>query len=430
MLDGPGRNLWLSDAGTRNLREELRTFQNETEALIEGTADAIARRSPGNDVRNASLLWKTRLSGRLEDKLKDPNPMVALLDAWVFAKQVLEYMELGEGKDLFKSAQPQAVEAARRTLERVREIAERYMPPDKLPATREQIARHAADHKLTGLFEETRSASVRSNDAVLGGLQQVLALPLAPFRAAEGVREGAGAFTKFNETVADLPRKSRWEAEVFLTTLDRNETVQSALASVDRTSRSAERFAAVAENLPRTVQETVDGAVRSGFKAVDENRTTQAALGSLQQIGRSTERFAQVAEKLPETGRQLVEQTVKPALAAVDQNASVRSALDSFERISRSTENLPERIGKTVDGSVQQAAEQIRKTLDGSMKAAAEQIGQTLDGSMKTAAQLSAPVIDHVAVRTAQLIGLVLVGVAVLIVLSRLLPRRASSRRS
>ena len=226
-LDKPS----LSPVRAAGLRRELDAFQEETEAGIETAADRIVHSAISSDTRRAALLLKTRFIDRLDDKLREPNAIVAAIDAWVFCLQSIRFAEGDDGKRWFGEDQAIAIEAVRRAAHRIETIVARYTPDNILPKLRSDVRRHAAQHLLTGEFHEPEPASTRLNIDMFRGLQELLSAPLAPFRAAEGIKQGSDAFHDFNKTVNDLPREIRWEAELLLLGIETNEAARSALRS-------------------------------------------------------------------------------------------------------------------------------------------------------------------------------------------------------
>lgn len=330
----------LSPARAAGLRRELDAFQEETEAGIEAAADRIVHNTVSNDTRRAALLLKTRFVDRLDDKLREPNAVVATVDALVICLQALQFIEGADGARLFGEDQAIAIEAVRRAAHRIEAILARYTPTGTLPKLRGEVRRYAAKHPFTGEFHEPEPASTRLDAGMFRGLQKLLSAPLAPFRAAEGVKEGADAFRDFNKTVGDLPREIRWEAELLLLSIERNEVARSALRSFDRTSRGIYSLARSVDSLPQTLQQSVDAAVGSALDNVNENKTVQAAIKDLDQITESVAVAAKAVEQLPKDIRQSIDHSVETACTAVDENESVRSALDGFQKISHSLETF------------------------------------------------------------------------------------------
>lgn len=389
----------LNPSRREALRGELDAFEEEAESLVVAAADTIIRSAIDTDVRRAALLWKTRMLDRMDDRLGDPNPVVAAVDAWVICLQLRYYLETGEGATLFGEDQGQAVQTARQIAAHIEAICRRYAGPaaEKLAAG---VQVYAEQHPITGVFQEARPAAVRLDQSMFGGLQQVLAAPLAPFRAVEGVQSGAETFSRFEKTVADLPQEMRWQGELLLLTVEKNRLVRSTVRSLERISRSSAAFARLADDLPGTVEH----AVRTTLAQVEASPTVGSAAASLDQISMSSERFADVAETLPQRLEQSVAASVQTTLSEADANASIQSALSSLEALARSSERF--------------AA--VAETLPAEME-------RRVAGSMHAGAAALPPLVDHVSLRIAQLLGLMFAGIAALLVLGRLLPRRRNA---
>jgi hypothetical protein len=88
--------------------------------------------------------------------------------------------------------------------------------------------------------------------------RSVVAVPLAPFRALEGVGDSATEIRKFNATAREfvrtasrLPEEIRWQVELLLYEIEDRETTKAGLASLQGLSQSADRLSSSAERLPQ-----------------------------------------------------------------------------------------------------------------------------------------------------------------------------------
>jgi hypothetical protein len=117
-------------------------------------------------------------------------------------------------------------------------------------------------------------SQLQSNESLLG----VLTLPLAPFKALEGVDSGARAISNFNVTaeqfsliVSQLPGQLRAEMELLLYDVEDRETVVRSVAAMEAMSASAESASRSIEALPAELQKSLadsQGALQEANRAL------------------------------------------------------------------------------------------------------------------------------------------------------------------
>jgi hypothetical protein len=211
---------WWDESRSESLRHNLLVFQNNFEDQVEDSAMKILRESTARNVRLAALRWRTRLPDQLEQKTREPNAMVALLDAWTLTMRQMDYFTKGEGKELFGEHQQIAIDSATCVQNDARKLADDYIPEIHREQLEKQITEYAAKHPFVGLFEQTEPASLSTDKSALDTFGQILMLPLAPFASADRVGKGVQDFnvtaSRFTDTLGDLPAETRWQLEVLL----------------------------------------------------------------------------------------------------------------------------------------------------------------------------------------------------------------------
>ena len=96
-------------------------------------------------------------------------------------------------------------------------------------------------------------------------------IPLSPFRALQGVDQGAQAIREFNETaqeisriVSSMPLLIRWNLELLAFELGQQGDIASGLENFDSLARSAESLSQTAQALPESLRELLAEADRTG----------------------------------------------------------------------------------------------------------------------------------------------------------------------
>lgn len=367
---GVAGDMTAGPAEARRLAADLDAFLEAYESLVAGAAEAAGRLQTGRNARQAALLWKTRGISRMQDKIHQADPPVALLDAWIECTRTLLYLRDGDGAKLFGDRQGPAVAAAQQAVDLIERVAQQFVKRDRLESVRADVARYARERPLVGLFDESRPATVRADNKALDGLLGALTLPLAPFTVPGQIEKATTSFrdidttaNRFVDTVGDLPQEVRWQAELLLLSAGEDESVKSALGSFDRLSRSSEAISKTAAGLPEETRKQGEALLAS----VDKNTTVKSVVEGANHVSTAAEELSRTAAALPQDTRKEAE----ALLAALDKNATTQSALASLERISKATEEanktaaaLPDSMGRTLDRSSEAAAAQARDLID------------------------------------------------------------------
>ena len=91
-------------------------------AEVDLAATAIERRAADATVRRNALLWRVRSIPEMRKACFRLEPVSALIDAWILARQMDQLFTEGAGAGAFGTFQPEAVAVSHRLVERMREI--------------------------------------------------------------------------------------------------------------------------------------------------------------------------------------------------------------------------------------------------------------------------------------------------------------------
>ncbi|KLV02111.1 chemotaxis protein [Photobacterium aphoticum] len=94
-----------------NMRLMTREYAQQFFAQVEQAADVLHTRYPSRDSVNQSnvLLWKINAEEGLQSAAYQVSPMAALIDTWVFAKQMEQFYVSGAGQHVFVTQEAQTV---------------------------------------------------------------------------------------------------------------------------------------------------------------------------------------------------------------------------------------------------------------------------------------------------------------------------------
>jgi hypothetical protein len=391
-----------------DLRGELAAYANRFAAVVASAADQIAEGERDPQVRKRTLLWKIRVVPLVREAALLEDPQQAYVSALVLAAMMRHYLGEGDGRDLFGARQEIATQAATQLEDDLVEIGARFLTPPELARLREEARAVAARNAIGGRDFAIQRLDAATREAKSGGqLGWVVDLPLAPFRALEGVESTAVAIHDFNDTalrfaqvVEALPEQMRWQTELLLYEAESLGSVASSLAALESAAESARLAARAIDRLPgdvRTLLADSEGSLAAASQALATAKELLAPLReAAEQVRLAGDAWAELG-----AGRERREPRERP-----------------FDV--REWEAAAREIG-TSAGALRELAVELR-ALAGSEEMDAALAG--MDGALERSEASARGVIDHAAWRALQLL---LAGFA-LVVLYRLAAPRLARR--
>lgn len=240
----------------------LQQFEDTFEATIREAAEQIVALQPDRRSRRLALLWQMRLIPMARDTLNQDDAVHSLLDSWALCVRMGDYFEQGDGRELFGANQHIAQAAAHRAIHDIEDIAARILPRDSLDRARPAIEDLARQFPLRGEFSgSTVRTALQRPQRDPDIIASILTVPMAPFRAFDGIDRGAAAIQGFTavaarmtDTVNDLPETVRLQTKLLLLEIEELESVQATLTSLGELARSSARISSVAERLPEDLR--------------------------------------------------------------------------------------------------------------------------------------------------------------------------------
>lgn len=298
-----------------DLRNALDQYDEFFEATIKQATTQIDEGMPDPNTRKAALLWKVRMIPANDAALKEADAIKAFLECWTLAVRMTQYFEKGDGRGLFGERQRIATEAARKIEADIEHVGTTFLPADRLDKAREDVQTFAAAHPMRDMFSETVVRAPVAKDNEPNPFASILNVPLAPFRVAEGIDQGAGAIRgfsnvadRFTDIVQELPESIRWQLQLLLLDLGQNDVVLSLLASMAEFSSSTSRLANTAEKMPEELRQQASklladiDAKQAGIQATLDRADKTAAT-----VERALSRVDVVAASIDRTGLSVAE---------------------------------------------------------------------------------------------------------------------------
>jgi hypothetical protein len=266
------RALGLFGMGTRygtgiteeELHDELGSFAQRFSVGVAATGERIQESSPDREVRRRALLWMLRMIPLSQQVAGIADPQQSYVGLLTLSVAQRKYLTVGEGTKLFGELQSLAVEEAQLLEERALALGATFLSPKHLDGIRWQVEDVTWAYPIRGVFQSESVVQGFSRADSWGAFDWMIGIPMAPFRALEGVDTGAQSIREFNGTaqefsalVASLPELLRWQAELLAYDLEGRDTVREGSAAFETLAASSARMAETAERLPAELRAQV-----------------------------------------------------------------------------------------------------------------------------------------------------------------------------
>jgi len=293
------------------LSDSLDRFARRFGVGVGTAAERIESESRDREVRRRALLWKLRMIPPAQ-QAAGADAQAAFVTLLTMATAQRKYLTVGEGAHLFGDLQPIAVAEAEQLERDALALGATFLAPEELEGIRWQVEDVTWKYPIRGVFQVESAMRGIAESESWGAFTWVVTIPLAPFRALEGVDTGAQAILEFNGTarefsrlVAQLPQMMRWESQLLLYDVESRETVQAGLDAFETVAASAQRLSEAAERLPADVRAQLTGLLADADARQGSLRETLAdARGLLAALDDSMLRGGVLSDSL----RQLAEQ--------------------------------------------------------------------------------------------------------------------------
>ena len=202
------------DFRVESLRGRMHEYAITFAAAVDLAATSLERRAADSTVRRNALLWRVRGIPEMRKACFRLEPVGALVDAWVFARQMEQLFHDGAGAGAFGTFQPEVVAVSHRLVEEMREIGSSIAvsPETRVEFERRFIDPFVADHPLTDLtfVRESSIARFAEQFPARGDMLQSVGTMQD---LAVGLSQQARIY------LAELPRQVRGEVDLMRTDL-------------------------------------------------------------------------------------------------------------------------------------------------------------------------------------------------------------------
>ena len=275
------------------LREALIQYANRFEATVVATANTIAAGSKDPVVQRRTLRWKLELTPVVNQAAFVGEPESAYVAILTIATSMNDYLTTGGGADVFGEQQTLAVKASEELLAAAIALGDRFLDDKELAHVTSDVRALVREQPIRGEFIAEKIQTLVTASEASPIFDWVTAIPMSPFRALQGVDQGAQAIREFNNTAAEMsrllaamPRLVRWNLELLALDVTEQGNIQSTLESFDTLARSAESLSQTTASLPVSLRELLAEAERTGqalgplSASLERTATAVAAAGT------------------------------------------------------------------------------------------------------------------------------------------------------
>lgn len=261
-MSGQGAISRSGEISKEKLRELLNDFEEFAIANVAQASTQLDELQPDFKTRKMSLIHRTRFSQALHTMLDRDDPIEAFIETWALSVRITNYFKDGEGEHIFGEHQGMVITTSEILQAEIEKIGRRFLKDDTFIETQRKINNFAQTNPMTGTFSNTILYVTEVKTDQPGLFDNVVSIPLAPFKAMTGVDRTASAIyglrdsaDNISDVIEEFPESAKWQLLLLLMEIGEIEVVKSFLASMSTFSDSSVRFADSAEKLPKQLRQ-------------------------------------------------------------------------------------------------------------------------------------------------------------------------------
>ena len=251
---GPDLSAWpeiRTDFRVEVLRGRMHEYSNTFAAEVDLASRGIEERATDARVRRTAMLWRARAIPEMRKACFRLEPIGALVDAWVLARQMEQLFTDGAGATAFGALQPEAVGVSRRLVDQMRQIGDSIAVSKETRTAFEQkfIEPWIADHPLrdTTFVRDSPIARFAEQFPARGDMFQSVG-------TIEGLAVGLSQQARLY--LADLPRQVRGEVDLLRADLLPPDALALLQRDLHLSAAGVDRLASTAEGASSLIAST------------------------------------------------------------------------------------------------------------------------------------------------------------------------------
>ncbi len=183
--------------------------------------------------------------------------------------RITNYFKDGEGSNVFGEHQDMVITTSEKLQTEIERIGRRFLKDDTFIETQRKINKFVRANPMTGIFSNTILYVTEVEPGQPGLFDDVVSIPLSPFKAMTGVDRTASAIyglrdsaDKMSDVVEEFPESAKWQLLLLIMEMQETEAVKTFLKSMSKFSESSVRFADSTEKLPEQLRQELSTLVQ------------------------------------------------------------------------------------------------------------------------------------------------------------------------
>ena len=281
---------------------------------VEECADKIFYNTSDPEIRRAALMWKIYGISAMNKSINMPDPIASFYDAWPLTKQMIDFFESGNGKQVFAEKADLALKTCIKHEARFDSIIIDMTNLQHFQEAESQTEKWAQNHPIED-FYFARESTMSIFAQWLGAEQFGLGKSVATI-----TEEVIELSNKLNIYVDLMPRQARWQADYAVLNYLQDSTFEYNLSTL---LSSMERITAVIEMSPEIIEYNREMTMRD----IDEQREKSLRL-------LISERKA-VIEEIRKERVEIVSKIIEERMVVLDELKNERAiVLDEIRNLS------------------------------------------------------------------------------------------------
>ena len=319
------------------LRELLNNFEEFATAVVAQAVSQVDELQPDFKERKMGLVHRTRFRQALNTMLDRDDPIEAFIETWALSVRTTNYFKDGEGIDLFGDHQHIAVTTTEKLQTEIERIGKIFLNNNTYIETQDKINQFAQTNPITGHFSNTILFVTKVKPGQQKLFEDVINLPLSPFKAMTGVDRTASAIYGLKDSAdhmadvaEELPESVRWQLLLLLMEMEETKVVKTFLESMSEFSQSSARIADSTEKLPEQLREQLSILIEE----IDaEQANLQTTLDKAEKTAATVERSLAKADEVADSFGRTVDRVNEAATAWDNAADATNQALKEFGKL-------------------------------------------------------------------------------------------------
>jgi methyl-accepting chemotaxis protein len=315
----------------------LNNFEEFATATVAQARSQLDELQPDFKTRKMSLIHRTRFRQALNTMLERDDPIEAFIETWALSVRITNHFKDGEGKNIFGEHQHIAVTSSEKLQTEIERIGKILLKNKTYVETQSKINKFAQTNPITKNFSNTILFVTKIKPGEQGLFDDVISLPLAPFKAMTGVDRTASAIyglrdsaDRIADVAEELPESARWQLLLLLMEMEETKIVKTFLERMSEFSQSSARIADSTEKLPEQLREQLSILVEE----IDTKQASlQTTLDKAEKITATVERSLAKADEVADSFGRTADSVNEAAIAWEKSAEATNLALKEFGKL-------------------------------------------------------------------------------------------------